>query len=239
MALIALGSNVGRPAEHLRAAIDHLSRPGSGVDAVRVSPFHETAPVGGPSGQNVYANAVAWISTRLDPAELQARLQAMERNAGRTAGPVWGSRPLDLDILAYDRLTLRTPVLVIPHPRMTVRRFVLDPLAEIAPDWIHPQLGWSIQAMIDHLENAPPIVNYGTWAEPFGHLSENDEARPWRFERQSPAAMFDIAPISQFDPADVWIRPRFYPGSEEPGAAFSQILATCDSLRPIGKLASN
>jgi 2-amino-4-hydroxy-6-hydroxymethyldihydropteridine diphosphokinase len=239
LALIALGSNVGHPTENLRRAIDEFTKPGSGIETVRVSRFIETAPVGGPSGQSPYVNAVASVMTRLQPIELLARLKSIELHSGRVDGPVWGARALDLDILAHDHLTLRTPSLVVPHPRMTVRRFVLDPLAEIAPDWIHPQLGWSIRAILAHLDQSRPIVAFGDSFARFAPHFSKVTIEPWQYVRHSPEAMFQVDLLSRFDPEQLWDRPKFYPSSDEIGPAFDQVLATCASLRPMGSAGSN
>jgi len=104
-----------------------------------VSPVYETAPVGGPE-QGPYLNCVVEIDTDLDPEELLAACQAAERAAERVRTVRWGPRTLDADVLPYDDLALDTAELVIPHPRMYERRFVLAPLADLAPQLCPP--GW-------------------------------------------------------------------------------------------------
>jgi 2-amino-4-hydroxy-6-hydroxymethyldihydropteridine diphosphokinase len=137
-AYIGLGSNLGDRKRHLNEAVRQLARlPGSAV--LKVSRFYETAPVGGPP-QGRFLNAALALETTLPPQELLAELQRIETALGRRREVKWGPRTLDLDILLYDRLVLDSPSLKIPHPLMHERLFVLDPLAEIAPDAPHPVL---------------------------------------------------------------------------------------------------
>lgn len=125
---VALGSNRGDRAAHLRFALKALDRlPGTRV--LRRSTFHRTAPVGPP--QPAYLNAAALIRTRLSPMGLLVELKRLEALRGRRPGPRWGPRPLDLDILSYGRRRLRTPWLAVPHPLARRRRFVQEPLAEV------------------------------------------------------------------------------------------------------------
>ena len=139
-AFIALGSNIGDRETLLQSALQHLAcLPYTQV--VRTSRWQETEPAGGPP-QGKFLNGVAEIQTGLSPQNLHAHLQRIERALGRPAvRERWGPRPIDLDLLAYDDIVLETPELVIPHPRMQERPFVLQPLSEIAPDWKHPTLG--------------------------------------------------------------------------------------------------
>ena len=132
-ALLGLGSNVGDRAGHLRTAIATLS----GVTAV--SAVYETEPVGGPD-QGPYLNVVVAIDTDLDPRALLGVCHRIESAAGRVRDVRWGPRTLDVDILWIDGVTVDQPDLEIPHPRMWQRRFVLEPLAEVAPDLL-PE-GW-------------------------------------------------------------------------------------------------
>ncbi|MBI1323446.1 2-amino-4-hydroxy-6-hydroxymethyldihydropteridine diphosphokinase [bacterium] len=238
---VALGANVGDASRNLMGAIVEFSVPGSGIESIHVSGFHTTEPVGGPPGQKPYVNAVVRFSTHFEPQTLLSRLKELERQAGRNAGPTWGSRPLDLDILTYGRLRLNTSNLIVPHPRMTVRRFVLEPLEDVAPaGWVHPQLGWSVEAILEHLDRSEPVVALGDLFDSFERFRESSKSlAPWRFVRDSADAMFDVRPISQFDPGESWIRPRFYPASEDPVSAIDQVLATCDSLRSTHHASSN
>lgn len=133
-AFIALGSNLGEREENLRFAVEHLP----GLRAV--SSVYETDPVGGPDNQGPYLNMVAEIETRLDPFSLLGECRRIEAAAGRERKVRWGPRTLDLDVLLYGDVRIDSEELTVPHPRMWERRFVLAPLAEIAPhrvpaDW--------------------------------------------------------------------------------------------------------
>jgi 2-amino-4-hydroxy-6-hydroxymethyldihydropteridine diphosphokinase len=153
--IIALGSNRrhrrhGAPARVVAAAIDALAA--SGVRVLRRSRILATAPVG-PSDRT-FANAAVLAETDLAPAALLDALKAVERDFGRTRGRRWAARVLDLDIIAYgdrvvpSRLCWATARgLVIPHRAMHLRRFVLDPVVEVAPGWRHPRLGRTVRQL--------------------------------------------------------------------------------------------
>ena len=133
-AAIGLGSNLGDRAGHIQHAVGALTGMGG---LVRVSSLYETAPVGGRKQGN-YLNAVAVIDTELTPPELLQRCLEIERARGRERRERWGPRTLDLDILLYGRLAVTDQALTTPHPRLTQRRFVLEPLLEAWPDAVLP-----------------------------------------------------------------------------------------------------
>jgi len=128
-AFLSLGSNLGDRRRRLREAVDSL--PG----VVRVSPVYETEPVGGPP-QPDYLNLVVEVETDLSPRALLGLCHRLESAAGRMPGERWGPRPLDVDVLLVDDLVVDEPDLTIPHPRMQERRFVMAPLADIAPELV-------------------------------------------------------------------------------------------------------
>ena len=141
---VALGSNIGNREEYLRAAIAALA---SSIRNLRVSTFHDTAPVGvGP--QPVFLNAVAVGETSLTARALLDRLLAIERELGRERPFPGAPRTLDLDLILYDEAILDEPGLVVPHPRFRDRRFVLEPLAEVAPDWRDPVSGRTVEELL-------------------------------------------------------------------------------------------
>lgn len=125
---IALGSNLGDRRAFLRMGVAGLDR------VVAVSQVYETDPVGGPDDQGAYLNMVVEIETPLDPFALLRRCQRIEGEAMRQRVVHWGPRTLDVDIIMYDDATIETADLVVPHPHFAERRFVLTPLAEIAPE---------------------------------------------------------------------------------------------------------
>ena len=129
---IAVGSNLGDRAHYITAALRKL-RQLPQTKVVRVSALIETLPEGGPSGQGSYLNGVLEIETSLFPYHLLAELQKIEYELGRVRTCLNAPRPIDLDILTYGEAVIREEALCIPHPRMLTRRFVLDPLEELAP----------------------------------------------------------------------------------------------------------
>ncbi len=134
---IALGGNEGSVAETFREALTLLDQT-PGLSVVCNSLAYTTAPVGTDSGPQ-FLNAAAELETSLDPLELLRRLQSVETQLGRIRTLRWGPRTLDLDLLFYDQQIFTSETLTIPHPHLWYRRFVLDPLVEIAPDLLHPQ----------------------------------------------------------------------------------------------------
>lgn len=147
-AYIALGANLGDPEAALRWAIARLGALGR-VEAV--SGFYRTQPVGGPSGQPDYLNAALCLQTELAPLPLLRALLALETEYGRVRLERWGARVLDLDLIAYEQTVLDTPELTLPHSRAWERLFVLEPLAEIAPHYPHPQTGETVQKAVKRL----------------------------------------------------------------------------------------
>ena len=142
-AYLGLGSNQGDRAAHLQQGLDGLAARAGQV--VAISPVYETEPVGGPA-QPDYLNAVVAVDTALSTRELLGVAKALETEAGREPpDPAnrWGPRPLDIDILMVGDERVDEPDLVVPHPRIHQRAFVLAPLADIAPDRVvAPSAGW-------------------------------------------------------------------------------------------------
>jgi 2-amino-4-hydroxy-6-hydroxymethyldihydropteridine diphosphokinase len=132
-AFIGLGSNLGDRRAHLRAAVDGLR---AGGDVVAVSPLYETEPVGGPAGQDNYLNVVVELRTADTPRALLERSQALETAAQRVRHERWGPRTLDADVLWVEEEQVDEADLTVPHPRLWERRFVLAPLADLAPDLV-------------------------------------------------------------------------------------------------------
>ncbi len=140
-AYLGLGSNLGDRLAHLQHAIDALDAV-DGIDVVAVSRVYETAPVGGPD-QDDFLNAVLAIDTELEPHALLAAVQAAEQAEQRVRTVRWGPRTLDVDVLRYGDEQVSTPDLVIPHPRVQERAFVLAPLHDVAPELVTvPIDGW-------------------------------------------------------------------------------------------------
>lgn len=150
-AYIAIGSNLGDRPANCAAALDRLGRlPGTTLR--RASPLIETAPAEGVAGGS-FLNGVAEIETTLPPRPLLIHLQAIEADLGRAAVHAPGTaRTMDLDLLLYGEQVMEEADLVIPHPRMSARRFVLEPLAALAPGLRHPVLKVTIEELLRRLE---------------------------------------------------------------------------------------
>jgi len=148
-AYVGLGANLGDAAGHVERAIAQLAALG----AVRASSLYRSEPLGDPD-QPWYVNAVVALDTELEAHELLLRLRAIERRFGRAPGrPRWAPRELDLDLLLYGEQISAEADLVLPHPGLTLRRFVLEPLAELAPDARDPRSGRSAAELLAGLDD--------------------------------------------------------------------------------------
>jgi 2-amino-4-hydroxy-6-hydroxymethyldihydropteridine diphosphokinase len=157
--LIGVGGNLasprfGAPPDTLAAALVALEA--EGVQVATRSAWYRTEPVPR-SDQPWFVNAVASLITQLAAPDLLTMLQAAERQFGRVRGERNAARVLDLDLLDYRGLVTETSSLILPHPRLHQRRFVLQPLAEIAPDWRHPLSGLTAEQLLTRLTTKQPI----------------------------------------------------------------------------------
>ena len=152
IAYLGLGANLDDPRRQLSEALKRLNAADE-VEVTRVSTFYRNPPLG-PENQPWYVNAAARVRTRLGPEELLRLLQQVEAALGRVRGEHWGPRRLDLDLLLYNGEVIFAPNLVVPHPEMHRRGFVLVPLAEIAPQAWHPVLGKSAGDLLAELNPA-------------------------------------------------------------------------------------
>lgn len=155
--LIAFGSNEGNRREVFQSAVVRLDQ-SEGVRVSAKSKIFQTAPVGGPKDQDAYLNAALRVQTSLDPIELHKLLVQIETDLGRFRRRRWGSRKIDLDLLLYDQQQLKTAELIVPHPRMSFRRFVLEPACEIAPNMVHRPSGRTLGELVSHLDERDELI---------------------------------------------------------------------------------
>lgn len=146
--LISFGANIGNPLKTILSAADQLQRKlGCTPKCFQLSRCFRTPPIGGPSGQPPFVNAVAAVTTACSPWEVWDAIRQLEHDLGRERNQRWEARRIDLDILLYEEQTIWTPHLKIPHPRMCMRRFILIPALDVAPHWIDPVSGWTIEQL--------------------------------------------------------------------------------------------
>lgn len=156
---VSVGSNLGDREFLIRKAVESM-RDLSRTLVVRVSSLYDTDPVG-EVDQPAFLNAVVWLETTLQPRELLWQLLLIETRMGRIRSQRWGPRPIDLDLLFYGEDKVDEPDLKIPHPEAHRRAFVLLPLSELDPEFVHPTTGESIRKMIKKVPPNPPVRKGG------------------------------------------------------------------------------
>jgi len=152
---LSLGSNIGDRVAHIRQALELLSR--AGIEVKRVSSFYQTEPVDF-LPQRWFVNCVVEVGTDLMPRRLLKTLQSVERALGRRPGIPKGPRPIDIDILLYENVVVRSSVLTIPHERLSERRFVLIPLRELAGDLRHPVTQRTVVELLHDTPDTSQVV---------------------------------------------------------------------------------
>ncbi|MCA9771028.1 MAG: 2-amino-4-hydroxy-6-hydroxymethyldihydropteridine diphosphokinase [Myxococcales bacterium] len=181
LAFIALGSNLGDRAAYLQYARASIAELG---ELKGISGIYETAPVGGPA-QGAYLNQVVAVDTAMEPERLLEGIQRIERSAGRERRERWGPRTLDLDLLLYGDRVIESERLTVPHPRMHERRFVLSPLADLAPNARNPVHGRTIRELLDELPDRGEVVR---WRAPMLRAPDGcNLRRPPAAERSPPS----------------------------------------------------
>ena len=194
--LIAFGANEGEPEANFRQAIE-LLRATDGIEVTAVGEPVQTEPVGGPKGQPRYLNASIRLMTSLEAQSLHERLVEIETKLGRQRHVRWGSRAIDLDLLLYGDQKIQTSTLIVPHPRMSFRRFVLEPSSKIAGDMTHPTSGLTIAQLLKILDQRSNLAVWVNAPLEFSSLlndslAEQDHSTEWDFAQVS-----DLAQISE------------------------------------------
>jgi 2-amino-4-hydroxy-6-hydroxymethyldihydropteridine diphosphokinase len=154
--LIAFGANLGTREQTWEQARRELA--GRGLTVVAASRLHVTMAAGGPAGQPDFINAALIAHTDLEPVAILQQLREVENGLGRTRAIRWAPRIVDLDLLLVDDIVSEGRGLVLPHPRMAWRKFVLEPAAEVAADWRHPVIGETLGELARRLRELPRLV---------------------------------------------------------------------------------
>ncbi len=152
--LISLGTNLGERVENIQKAASRIQQ-AFGAERVRFSSIYQTPPVGGPGGQDYFLNAIAAIDSEFDVYSVWAELRRIEKDLGRTRQLRWEARKLDLDVVLFGSERIWSPRFKVPHPRMCMRSFVLQPASEVVPHWVDPITQRSMQSLLDGLSDRP------------------------------------------------------------------------------------
>ncbi len=165
IAYLGLGSNLGDRLANLKQALA-LLLDCTDVDLIACSPIYETAPVGGPE-QGCFLNGCISIKTNLSPTVLLGKMLTIEKELKRIRRERWGPRTVDLDLLFYENITMKTPFLELPHPRLAERDFVLVPLADIAPALYIPGKEKTVKEILSERGNNPGVnlYCYSDWGD--------------------------------------------------------------------------
>ena len=156
-ALIALGANIGNKEANVLRAVDMLDQLPK-LQVEKVSKIHVTAPIGGPENQDMFANAAILVNSELKAPEVVEKLLEIEVEFGRHRDIRWQARELDLDLLLYGDEVLTETDYIIPHPRMSFRRFVLEPAAEVAPEMRHPIANLTISDLLNRINQPLNLI---------------------------------------------------------------------------------
>lgn len=217
--LISFGSNLGRRDASIADAA-HIIATSSLLKNFSASRLFETPPVGGPTGQEPFLNAVAACETEASAAQILALLQQTERQLGRIRQRRWDARAIDLDVILYGDLIGDSGDLIVPHPRYTARQFVLRPACDVAPHYRDPRFGWTIQRISEHLRQGLPSLALCGGTEQMRQtllarlalrtdvLTLSEPPLPRQLDRPWVSAFLPVLPSSPSSPADAPWLPR-------------------------------
>jgi 2-amino-4-hydroxy-6-hydroxymethyldihydropteridine diphosphokinase len=224
--LLALGANLGDRAKSLDNALNLISASPE-LQLLARSTWHETVPIGGTAGQANFLNGAALVDTTQSPELVAETLRSIEKQLGRERHIRWDARTIDIDLLLYGDKIVDTADLQIPHPRMSIRQFVLVPAAEIAGEMLHLTSGWTIAALSSHWSNSPRTVAIA---------GKDPELSQWLGEALQEQLSFQSSDLDDPDTIKlVW-----------PDQAPSMAIVLCDSntvsqtiglMRPVGPIA--
>lgn len=157
MVYLSLGSNIGNHCKNIQIAIKLLKK--EGFDIIKTSSIYKTS-AWGVSNQADFLNLVIKGKTKFSPEKLLQKVKQIEKEIGRKPAEKWGPRTIDIDILFYDKKILKTKTLTIPHPQLYKRKFVLIPLKEMAPRFVHPVLKKTVAQMLTDTDDKGCVVRY-------------------------------------------------------------------------------
>jgi 2-amino-4-hydroxy-6-hydroxymethyldihydropteridine diphosphokinase len=246
--LVSLGANLGNTLETMRSA-SRLIKDAFENSRIELSPIFKTPPVGGPSGQGDFLNSVVRIDHALSVWEVWERIKRIENELGRQRFRRWESRRIDIDLLMHDQDRVWTPHLKVPHPRMSMRTFVIHPACEIAPDWIDPVSGVSIRELSNRLRNThhPRIsiaCNTKSLADRIATVLRHGDLvdqkcvqlyfcdEPSEWSKQTPHADLHMACVEIPDPESVQWEDYCLPWALAMGFVNSSSEETSDDLHP-------
>jgi len=251
--LITLGANLGDPLSQMREGLEQLSRVS---DIHRISSLYRTQPAGGPLAQPPFLNAVVSIETDQSPEALLRSLQKIETEVGRVRQIRWGPRVLDLDLALFgddtrsaemttttdsqeadSQETLSQQGLALPHPRMAWRRFVLEPAAEVEPEWVHPLLRCSLRQLRDRLDTTTryAVIGHGGKAghdeaghDEAGHDEASDDEASDDEASHDPASRVVAAVADRCKHAEVVADPPDFSGVRMAVVLEDKLTLTCE-----------
>lgn len=232
---IALGGNQGNVRETFSQALDRLNQHPE-ISLIQTSQWMETAPVGSQT-EATFLNGAAQLSVTLSPTALLQELQAVETELGRIREVRWSARTLDLDLLLYDQFVLESAGLIIPHPAFWYRRFVLDPLTEIAPDVVHPLKKITIKELQQRLLKRPFVFSIA------GLPPAEAESLIEELKRHYPDVLFTVWELAEKSPQAVEPALIVWLGSTKTETGFDDLpliprLALSDGLKNTEQIVS-